>query len=914
MIISSINNISPSKILNNKNTITSNKVSVLENDVFERKNISFGYSYDDYFNYENEDELTSTIRKEIYEIKLQHYLNVFTDKNIQNKLMSYKKMKISDFNNMYNVEALIDKKFLNEFLDGNGIKTLAQLQNFIKFGFSNKKTKNVFNYQNIEALEIYGLLNSKDSLNKYPQMLLYLYKTEKAKPEPNFDKLNTYSNFLKEMGLSNFDNFNIKFSHLKPKFNDFESITDQIDAIDYMMDTYDDKIDYLNKLINSNSRIVKKDARTLYKNQNDIVECIYGQKDSKSFYNYSSLMDLVFSSDKFSRLALKNVEQYFNNFENPEDKLEFYKLLKSCNVTISEFNNLCSKTILSDCNPVDNIINKEIIPENLSKFFDSDKQKANEFYLKFGGIVNALCEQDNLQGFSSLLKIIDKYELKTQDDILKFYNKCSNTKQKSITSKELTDFIELFNYAPDENVIQRAKTKNVSAVEYLKLRKEEFKNFEGDISQFLSEDNTGYFAGKKLIEIFNKYKEAIRQNPKNISTTLKNIVDFNISGSEEYNNNLAQINKFLRHFPDRKSVLRFISDNNISFENTKEASEYRENCLEILDILNDKNNIKQSQKRIKQISESRFLPSSESGLTTFLKGFNTLEEKREILNIIADRKVPSLRQWHSFLIKYKAQKGSYDKDVVKYFNSIDENINFKSITQHLDTLQKEIDKYGIDAKITAQNMSAAKIDLYNPQDFYNMLNNLISNGNEKANFISSLPYTFKETGDNYNAFQIANEIVDQNILTHNNKYENIPRLLGINNVINSQNQIKTLYSLIEIIKSCIPQKFIDFVNSNEWLDFSSEGKIPNISLHAKLRAIDRFALADAKTIDELYSDKTKNLLQDLFRTIYIQTPKNVKRADKEDSNRLVVYTKNNKDKIKTVFTNKGSMITVVKRN
>ena len=386
MIISSINNISTSRILNNKNTVTSNKPGVLKNDVFEKKNISFGYGYDDYFNYKDEDELTKNIRKEVYEHKLQEYLDIFTDKKAQKTFTRIKNTKISDFN-----KGLINQDFFNKFVEGNGIKTIAQVQNFLKIGFSNPTTKKVFNYQTIEALEIYSLLNLKDSLNKYPQMLIYLYKTEKAKPEPNFDKLNTYSNFLKEMGLSNFDNFNIKFSHLKPKFNDFESITDQIEAIDYMMGTYDDKIEFLNKLINLNSKIVKKDASTLYKTQNDIVECIYAQKDSKSCYDYSSLMDLVVSSDKFTHLALKNIEQYFNNFESPEDELEFYKLLKSCNVTISEFNSLCAKTILSDCNPIDTIINKEIIPENLSKFFDDNKQKAGEFYLKFSCIVNALC-------------------------------------------------------------------------------------------------------------------------------------------------------------------------------------------------------------------------------------------------------------------------------------------------------------------------------------------------------------------------------------------------------------------------------------------------------------------------------------------------------------------------------------------
>ena len=67
MIISSINNISTSRILNNKNTVTSNKPGVLKNDVFEKKNISFGYGYDDYFNYKDEDELTKNIRKEVYE-------------------------------------------------------------------------------------------------------------------------------------------------------------------------------------------------------------------------------------------------------------------------------------------------------------------------------------------------------------------------------------------------------------------------------------------------------------------------------------------------------------------------------------------------------------------------------------------------------------------------------------------------------------------------------------------------------------------------------------------------------------------------------------------------------------------------------------------------------------------------------
>ena len=74
-----------------------------------------------------------------------------------------------------------------------------------------------------------------------------------------------------------------------------------------------------------------------------------------------------------------------------------------------------------------------------------------------------------------------------------------------------------------------------------------------------------------------------------------------------------------------------------------------------------------------------------------------------------------------------------------------------------------------------------------------------------------------------------------------------------------------------------------------------------------MRLIDRFGLQE----DDLYSEKTKQKLRDILKTVYTQTPYGTKGTDY--TKRIITDTVYENTDIETVFSKNGEMITIVPR-
>ena len=61
----------------------------------------------------------------------------------------------------------------------------------------------------------------------------------------------------------------------------------------------------------------------------------------------------------------------------------------------------------------------------------------------------------------------------------------------------------------------------------------------------------------------------------------------------------------------------------------------------------------------------------------------------------------------------------------------------------------------------------------------------------------------------------------------------------------------------------LPNKFIDFVNDDSYLKI--ENKTANLTLHARLRLIERFGFNNINSIEELCSDKNKEYLKSIVK-------------------------------------------------
>jgi hypothetical protein len=136
-----------------------------------------------------------------------------------------------------------------------------------------------------------------------------------------------------------------------------------------------------------------------------------------------------------------------------------------------------------------------------------------------------------------------------------------------------------------------------------------------------------------------------------------------------------------------------------------------------------------------------------------------------------------------------------------------------------------------------------------------------------GNFLSTISASNKSnvSVEKITPYKIAREIANY-IDKSPDSYKNIASLLEIDRESLKIDKNDSTHTYAQAIKENLPYKFINFVKSNDWIKYSSnDNEIPNLTLHAKLRLIDRFALNNAKNIDELYSDETKSKLKGILK-------------------------------------------------
>ena len=80
-----------------------------------------------------------------------------------------------------------------------------------------------------------------------------------------------------------------------------------------------------------------------------------------------------------------------------------------------------------------------------------------------------------------------------------------------------------------------------------------------------------------------------------------------------------------------------------------------------------------------------------------------------------------------------------------------------------------------------------------------------------------------------------------------------------------------------------------------------------MSLHARLRAIDRFALNEINDIKDLYKKDSIDKLRNLFKTIYTKTPIGIESS----VNKRITVDFN--DNIRAIFAPEGELITVIQK-
>ncbi len=860
------------------------------------------------------EETAKTIAEEVVkhserEIDLAAYIKVFSEKNGRNILMRNRQEKLQDTNKKIFGSSRIDVDYINKLFEEAGIRTLMGLNMFLQTYGRNPEAKQIFKYQDIEAVKIYGALTSKDDLAKFPELLLYLYNEEESFADSDLRNLNETVGFLKKVGLNNFDDFNKKFGHLGEYFNDFEEISDKADCINYLRITYDDKIGFLNEEKWKNPNIKNQDSEKIYASINDIVDYYYYINDGLSLDGISDILELAINQGKMKTSGLNQVSNFNNGFKTPEDKILFFEFLNESKVDVNEFNSLTSKSIISDTNVIANLSNKEYFSEKISQLKGIKKQGGFDFYKNYKDVINAICDEDSnsTDNLNQLFQMAETYNLKNSEAILQFYNRVTGSKNKNISTKDFKEFFELFKY-PVNSLFAEAKKQNILPIEILKQEKARFEEVKPLIDEYKNSDETAYFAGQSALEIYKNYRESILENKDNIPSTLQNIAIFNIKDQTQYDKKIEHINNFATYFDSKQKLYQFFEANNIKFDGSKEEEDFIKNCLDILSCVDDDS--EKSKDRIEFFTTSEFLAKSQNRLNELLNKTKDEALRKEVLSIIADKKIPSLGAMERFFKQYRISN-STGSELLSYLKNIPDDMDFEKNSASLTSIQSKFDEMNLPFQINGSNIGRVDVKSFksgSTKEVIGLLNNLYGTNNNE-NFLSVMSSLIQNGDSEYSARKIAYELASKVDLT-DESYQNISRLLRIDKYSLGLNDECSLYTYTKAIEQALPEDFVEFVNSNDWLK-DENGNIPNVVLHARLRAIDRFALNEAKDISVLYEDETKEKLKKLFNTIYTTEPTDIRGTD--ETKRMIVDFKHGSNIVEAVFSSRGEMITVVQK-
>lgn len=924
-------NIIPNRILS-KNNVSVPFNKGLTRDVFEKTTLTFkGSIEEDFFGmlidkaFSIIEEATESFINDFQviakqtrrEAEVATYIEALSAKNVRKLMLSKRSEKMTTLNSniFYGLDFDID--FINNLFEQANIKTVLGLDNFIRTYLREPETKQIFRGQEIEAVKIYGLLESKDDLSKYSELLLYLYNQEEDSETPDYSKLNTTIAFLKKLGVDKFNEFDGKFEYLKSKFNDFDTVSDKVDAIEYLQTTYDAKTSLLDNVLKGVDVPKNQDSQKVYALVNDIVDYFYDKNDGKSLDGLEEVLDYALQQNKIKSQSLKSLTPICNDFKSPEDKISLFGFLKDNSISISDLNILSGRSIVSDSDNLAALINKEHLGQSIAEIRGTDESNGFNFYKNFRDIINAVYdESESLDGVRTFISVADRFNFKNSDSVLQFYNRAAEAKKRSLTSDEVKDFIELFKYSDSTTLFADAKAQSTSVVDLLAEEKQKYISVKEDIDNFCYSDNNAFFAGQSSLEIYKKYRELILSNVDNVSSVLQNIADFDIKNSGQYIQRTMQVEPFTKFFADKESMLKFFAQNNVKFDDTYEDNVYQRNCMEIFDSLYDENDKQKSYERINYFANSGFLVKSQTRLTEFLEKMPSSDVRKDVLSVIADKKVPSVNILEKFFKQYKSSL-SDGVELLEYLRNLPSNIDFSKSSDILDFIQSKINMINVPVQINSENINRINIEDFAEKEIptnkvISLLNNLYSLP-DNVNFLSALSSELKSKPIEFSSYRIAQELAAK-IDRTDESYQNISRLLKLDKHSLGLPDDCSSYIYVKAIEKALPKNFINFVNSEDWTTYSDDkSKGANLVLHAKLRAIDRFALNDADSIDVLYTDEMKSRLQNLFKTVYTTSPVSIKGSD--SSKRLIVDFVHESNVIEAIFLDKGEMITIVpKRN
>lgn len=899
-------NINPLKMKNVSNARQGHSCAISK-DVFQKSNISFKGSN------KEDDDIQIYAAREGLLLGLIDTCSKMPDlrKVISNSLNCAEQVNIFKFFINDVQKKVPDKEwgYIINLLNETNITTFRQLDAFIQSYRKDKTSAKVFDYQNIAALEIYKELDDKSDLKNFPELLLNLYFANKDGDEDKKIDYNVILNFLKKIDVRSQDEFDTKFSYLKSEFNNFEKIDDKRRAITSVMRNYCEKTDFLETITQQNSKLASEKPEKIYAQINDIVDYFYKINNGESLDGIDDILELTLTQGKFKKTSLDKISPYFNNFEDVADKIQFFKLLNSNSVSIPEFNNLAGNSIISDADILENIGNKKRYTTRIAQFDGENENSAEKLYSNFKDLINAVCQDaaktnDNLK---LLLKVIKENKISNSASMLNFYLKMTGKRPKTLTKAEFSEFIELFNYQVD-NLQEIAKKKKVAPIELLKQEKAAFEKVREDI-EIAKKSGPVIFASQSSVDIYNGYKKIILESD-DVVQTVKQIAMFGIEKTDDFKGKMQEVEKFRKFFNNDEDLVKFIEVNSIKFDGSKTEEKFIENCLEIFNFILDSND-KKYEEKLNYFAHSGFLINSQERLEELLEKTDKPHTRREVIATIADKKIPSIDELEKFINRFKLPNSNGEK-IFKYIKDLRGDCDFKKATDTLNRLCVLITENSLPLQINENNIKAINPNSYNNlqnrQETLLKLFNSIFKSNKKCNFLRGMSNAEKTSLEKFSEYDIAWELAN-NIEKSDESYRNITELLQIDRKSLGLNERNSTRDYARAIRPLIDRKLVNLINSEEMFEsVTYNNTIPNVSLHARLRLLDRFILPETKVIFDLDKPEIHEKIKKLYETIFTLDPYEIEGL--QNSKRIETYFDNGEQKFKVIFSPTGEMITI----
>jgi len=258
---------------------------------------------------------------------------------------------------------------------------------------------------------------------------------------------------------------------------------------------------------------------------------------------------------------------------------------------------------------------------------------------------------------------------------------------------------------------------------------------------------------------------------------------------------------------------------------------------------------------------------------------------------------------------------------VEFLNNQTSGMDLESLVRDfLTPLKRFMENYDLDFEVdnsTIKNLNYKNIRPfcdYTISEILELINN-ISGAKKDYNFISALPKLIIGIQENelYNSRNIASEYINYKNGGRTNDKVPYKYLKNIFEKEDTPAYSDFIFSKEkELIQRQIPTDFVRLINNPSWLKIDDE-HIFNMTLHAKMRFIDRFILPELKDPQDLYLPSTKAMMNKKIKEIYNQcthTPTSSIRADKGHGNRFSVNFYTDSKPIRANFNGKGTMITL----